>query len=545
MNYYYKNKEGKVFTNTGSNPTPVKWGVKYDCYPIDRTTFNSTCGNVVAIKDGTDPNWSAAWQGLPEPKNYGKYRPSFICCFKEPTQTIDMVETSTWNDSNCGAKTGYYPTFKANQDFHCFEQVNFYYGKEDVFNNINLENCSVYEWNAPKSDLENYSTTGSTITNTISTKTLDSTLYCFSANNTVLYFNQDVPDAGVGAIGDGDYRYKIIKCEPVKHDYNLPTEIVSLERGLSAVKIKMTDLADFTKLKVSLKTTQNVSVTALSVYEETVSYINNGGNYKTTTADPPYYGLWFFSNENKLPQKDTVTGQYYVKSTLKAEKIDSTIYYTNTGMIPEELTTNNIRTFIKHDSMPCHIYTREDFENGKNLYIMDVNFAEEYNDVTHEIDFSTSDNKIPDTKYKRDWPEIKQGTYLSSYFEKYPSLKEFMKTAVLLTGYGGSNGVGSWFYNHQYISTDNSYSWSWGSNYTRDEVTEYPIYFYPTTDYSNNYVRSVATLENCHYNIDLSENDGNTALYILYPMMTTLYNPTANVYEPIYSKFQMFIEGIK
>jgi len=544
MNYYYKNKEGKVFTNTGSNPTPVKWGVKYDCYPIDRTTFNSTCGNVVAVKDGTDPNWSAAWAD--EGKNYGKYRPAFICCFKEPTQQIEMVESNTWEDTNLGAKTGYYPRYKANQNFHCFEQINFYYGKEDLFNQINLDNCSVYEWNAPVTDLADYSTTGSTISNsTLSTKTKSNNMYL---NNSVWFWNQPAPEQGSEGLGDGDSRYKIIKFDPIKNDYKFNTQIVKLEDGkFSGIKILMSDLSDYTKLKVSLKTTQNVCVTSYNTYNDIENYINNGSNYRNTSAENPYYGVWFFSNEDKVPQSNNVQNYYYCKSTLKTKKVDDSTIVNNYGMISDPLVNNEIRTLIKHDSMPCHIYTREDFENGKNLYVMDVNYAEEYNDKTGKIEFSKSDHIIPSAKWKGEdwWPDIKQGTYLSSYFEKYPKLKEFMKTAIMLTGYGGSNGVGSWFYNHQYISTDNSYSWSWGNNYTRNEVTEYPTYFYPVTDYSNNYVRSVATLENCHYEIDLSENDGNSAVYILYPMMTTLQNESTNNYEPIYSKFQMFIEGIK
>lgn len=546
MNYYYKNKEGKVFTNTGSNPTPVKWGVKYDCYPhIDRTTFNSTCGNAIAIKDGTDPNWSAAW--VREGKDYGKYRPTFICCFKEPTMDVDLIETSNWNDSNLGPRTGYYPSYKANQNFHCFEQINFYYGKEDLFNQINLDNCSVYEWNAPVTDLADYSTTGSTISNsTLSTKTKSNNMYL---NNSVWYWNQPAPEQGAEGLGDGDTRYKIIKFDPKNNDYKFNTQIVKLEDGkFSGIKILMSDLSDYTKLKVSFKTTQNVCVTSYNTYNDIENYINNGSNYRNTSAENPYYGVWFFSNEDKVPQSNNVQNYYYCKSTLKTKKVDDSTIVNNDRMISDPLVNNEIRSFIKYNSMPCYIYTREDFENGKNLYITEVNFAEEYNDQTSAIEFSTSTNKIATTTYYSKWPDIKQGTYLSSYFEKYPSLKEFMKTAIMLTGYGGSNGISTWFYNHQDLTgagSNTGYSWTWGGGPSKTEVTEYPTYFYPVTDYSNNYVRSVATLENCHYEIDLSENDGKSAVYILYPMMTTLQNESTSNYEPIYSKFQMFIEGIK
>lgn len=547
MNYYYKNKEGKVFTNTGSNPTPVKWGVKYDCYQIKRTTFNSTCGNAIAIKDGTDPGWSAAWENLDPPRHYGKYRPAFICCFKEPTMDVDLIETSKWNDSNLGPRTGYYPSYKANQNFHCFEQINFYYGKEDLFNKINLDNCSVYEWNAPVTDLANYSTTGSTISNSaLSTKNKTTTMKSLGSNT--WFWNESVPETGSGQNGDWDSRYKIIDISPTKKDYKFETEIVTLEDKFSAIKIPTANLAEYSKLKISFMTTQNVSVTSYSTFNNIENYINNIANYKTTSSENPYYGIWFFEDENKIPHNENNPSYYYCKSTLKKSTTDSLFH--NTDMIPEPFENNDVRKLIKYDSMPCYIYTREDFENGKNLYIMDVNYAEEYNDQTGEIDFASPDKPIPSAKWKGEdwWPEIKQRTYLSSYFEKYPKLKEFMKTAKMLTGYGGSNGISTWFYNHQDITgagSNTGYSWTWGGGPSKTEVTEFPTYFYPVSDYSNNYVRSVATLENCHYEIDLSENDGKSAVYILYPMMTTLQNESISNYEPIYSKFQMFIQGIK
>jgi len=546
MKYYYKNKDGEVFTNTGTNPNPVKYGVKYDFYPINRTSFIPNSNeNVIAIKDGTDPSWSAAWQSLPQPQNYGKYRPTFLCCFKKQNVDSELQQSINWEDSTVGPKTGYYPTLSPNQDFHCFKHINFYSGKSDFFNKINLDNCSVYEWNAPETDLANYSTTGSEISNsTLSTKNKTTTMKQLASNST-WFWNQSVPETGGGQNSDGDYRYKIIDISPTKKDYKFETEIVKLEDKFSAIKIPTANLAEYSKLKISFMTTQNVSLTSLSTFNDIENYVNNGANYKTTSSENPYYGIWFFEDEDKIPHNEDNPSYYYCKSTLELSTTDNKFH--NTGMIPEPFENNAVRKLIKYDSMSSFTYTKDDLENARYLYITDFNVAEEYNDQTKQIDYSAPDHKIASTTYYSQWPTIKQGTYLSSYFDTYPSLKEFMKTAVMLTGYGGSNGTNFWFYNYQSITgagTTTGYSWCTGGDCSKTEC-ELPTQFYPTTDYGNNYVRSVATLENCQYEIDLSENEGKSALYILYPTMTTLENESVNNYEPIYSKFQMFIEGIK